>query len=467
MTIPATTPILLITTLAEYQTAFWAAVGHELRKRGHDPAFLSFDDRSTESLRAQGFETWAATEGERAPDISDPAFEAALGKFGIDGINYWFTHERITFGIRDSRELRRKLLAWLALADRACIDMLGRGRPVALVQELGGFLSVIASFFAARRHGIDNWFIEPAFFRGRMFFLRNSFAAPTIPAVLPEAASPAVREYLDQTLASGAIVVPLKDRHQYTTAFRKIVNFKNARRLVQKLVDKHVHGKRQEFGYIGRYVAVHVRMLLNSWRLRGHYTQLSQLGPFVYYPLHVPGDMALTLRSPQFLDQLALIDYLARSLPHTHRIAIKEHPAMIGALDAGRILELLRRHDNLVLLPPVTNNFEVLRAATAVVSVNSKSGAEAALLGKPVLVLGDAFYRDSPLVTPVDKLTEAPSLVAKALNRQTQPDLAIVNRYFEAVWRQCLPGELYVVAPANVRTFTESLLLATQGSTEP
>lgn len=464
MTSCAAPPTLLITTLAEYQTVFWAAVGHELRNQGHNPGFISFDDRSTELLRAQGFDTWDATEQERTPDVSDEAFAAALEKYGMDRVNYWFAHERVTFAIRDSGELRRKLLAWLAVADRACVDLLKRGRPVAMVQELGGFLSVIASFFAARRQGIDNWFIEPAFFRGRMFFLRNSFAAPTIPAALPDAASSAVRDYLEQTLASGAIVVPLKDRHQYTTAFRKIVNLKNARRLVQKLVDKHVHGKRQEFGYIGRYVTVHARMLLNSWRLRRHYTELSQLGRFVYYPLHVPGDMALTLRSPQFLDQLALIDYLARSLPHTHRIAIKEHPAMIGALDAGRILELLRRHDNLALLPPGTNNYEVLRAAEAVVSVNSKSGAEAALLGKPVLVLGDAFYRDSPLVTPVEKLTDVPGLMVDALGRQGKADQLVVDCYFEAVWRQCLPGELYVVAPANVRTFTESLVLATGGT---
>lgn len=463
MTTTAAEPTLLITTLAEYQTVFWAAVGQELRARGRTVAFLSFDDRSTELLQAQGFDTWAADAAERAPATDDASFAAALARYGIDGANYWFAHERVTFALRDSTELRRKLLAWLALADRACTALLARGRPVAMVQELGGFLSVIGSYFAARRLGIDNWFLEPAFFRGRLFFLRNRFAAPSIPARLPQAVSPEVREYLAATLASGAIVVPQKDRHQYTTAWRKIVNLKNGRRLVRKLLDKYVHGKRQEFGYIGRYVAVHARMLWSSLRLRSHYTPLSGLGPFVYYPLHVPGDMALTLRSPHCLDQLALIDYLARSVPHTHRLAIKEHPAMIGAIDAGRVLELLRRHDNLALLPPSTNNYTVLRAADAVVSVNSKSGAEAALLGKPVLVLGDAFYRDSPLVTPVTALQELPGALATTLAAPTPADAALTERYFEAVWQTCLPGELYVVAGDNVRVFTDSLLTATGG----
>ena len=44
----------------------------------------------------------------------------------------------------------------------------------------------------------------------------------------------------------------------------------------------------------------------------------------------------------------------------------------------------------------------------AVVSVNSKSGAEAVLLGKPVVVMGDAFYRSCPLVFAADRLKDVP-----------------------------------------------------------
>jgi hypothetical protein len=88
--------------------------------------------------------------------------------------------------------------------------------------------------------------------------------------------------------------------------------------------------------------------------------------------------MALTLRSPEYLDQVATIDFLLRTIPDTHLLVVKEHPAQIGAIPAGRLFELAGRFDNFILLPPQTNNYTVLGRADAIVSVNSKSGAESA-----------------------------------------------------------------------------------------
>lgn len=458
-------PMLLITTLAEYQTVFWAAVGRELRTRGRAVAFVSFDDRSTEMLAADGFEVFSLDERERAIVADEAAVRAAEAEYRMGNLNHWFAHERFAFGVRDTQALQSKLLGCLSLARRARESVRARDPRARMVQELGGFVSVVASFFAARACGMPHWYVEPSFFRGRMFFLRDSFAALKLDPALDGPVSPEVRDYLDRTLQTQAIVIPKKDAHQYASAFRKIINVRNAKRLVQKVVDKHVHGKRQEFGHIGQYVSTHVRMLLDSRRLSGAYTPLGELGRFVYYPLHVPGDMALTLRSPQFLDQIAFVDYLARTVPRTHRVAIKEHPAMVGAIDARRVLGLLERYDTVALLPPTTNNYDVLRRADAVVTVNSKSGAEAALLGKRVLVMGDAFYRDSPLVEAVDSLDALESAVARAVAGADAPAHGrdAIERYFERVWRHTMPGELYVPQQDNVRTFTDSMLAATGG----
>ena len=445
----------LITTLAEYQTVFWLKVGLELKGLGHDAAFLSFDDRSSEMLAARGLKVYSATQASSPPEGE---LDAALQRFGVTQLNHWLSHERFAFGITDSLAQRRKLGATLLAADAACRDWGGGGRT-AMVQELGGFLSVVGSYFAARHNDMDNWFIEPSFFRGRMFFLRNDFAAPK---VLDDHQGPtpeSMRQYLDDTLRKSAIVIPQKDRHQYTTARRKIINLRNARRLVEKLADKYIHGKRQEFGHIGSHVCTHARMLWSSIRLSGQYTPIEQADQFVYYPLHVPGDMALTLRSPHLLDQLALIDLLCRSVPVSHKVGVKEHPAMVGAVDAKRLRELLRCYDNLFLLPPTTNNYEVLRKADGVISINSKSGAEAALLGKPVLVLGDAFYRPSPLVRRLDRLQDLPEALSMLVEGPVvRPGRDAIERYFAAVWDKSLPGELYVADADNVRRFTQSLL---------
>src|SRR3546814_6138603 len=96
-------------------------------------------------------------------------------------------------------------------------------------------------------------------------------------------------------------------------------------------------GKYQGFGCIFQRVATKPQMLCNSLRLRKQYTELGHLSNFVYFPLHGPGDMALTMRSPEYLDQLSLIEQILRAVPANCNVAIKEHPAMIGDRKSTRL----------------------------------------------------------------------------------------------------------------------------------
>jgi Capsule polysaccharide biosynthesis protein len=457
----ASLEIILITTLAEYQTRFWIPVAQRLRGAGREVRLLAFDDRSAEMATAQGVPVVnmyrAGLEGGAAID-DEQAFNARIASYGLDGSNFLFSHERVTFGIRDTSALRRRFMIYSNAMEAELDQLAARRQRAVVVQELGGFLSVIACFYAARKRGIRNWFIEPSFFRGRLYYTPDSLAAPDTMATPAEPVSPQVRGYLDDTLRQRAIVIPQKDRHQYSAAFSKIANARNARRLAEKLWDQFALGKHQEFGHNLRHARAHAAMALGATRLKKLYRPMPET-PFVYYPLHVPADMALTLRSPEYLDQVATIDFLLRTLPDTHVLVVKEHPAQIGAISAGRLFELARRFDNFVLLPPQTNNYAVLGRADAVVSVNSKSGAEAVLLGKPVVVMGDAFYRSCPLVFAVNRLSDVPQRLREALRTQGF-DPAKAAPYFETAWRKSFPGELYVDNPQQLDTFAASLLAA-------
>ena len=457
----ASPDVILITTLAEYQTRFWIPVAQRLRGAGREVRLLAFDDRSAEMATAQGVPVVnmyrAGLEG-GAPIDDEQAFNARIASYGLDGSNFLFSHERVTFGIRDTSALRRRFMIYSNAMEAELDQLAARGQRAVVVQELGGFLSVIACFYAARKRGIRNWFIEPSFFRGRLYYTPDSLAAPDTMATPAEPVSPQVRGYLDDTLRQRAIVIPQKDRHQSSAAFSKIANARNARRLAEKLWDQFALGKHQEFGHNLRHARAHAAMALGATRLKKLYRPMPET-PFVYYPLHVPADMALTLRSPEYLDQVATIDFLLRTLPDTHVLVVKEHPAQIGAVSAGRLFELARRFDNFVLLPPQTNNYAVLGRADAVVSVNSKSGAEAVLLGKPVVVMGDAFYRSCPLVFAVNRLSDVPQRLREALRTQGF-DPARAAPYFETAWRKSFPGELYIDNPQQLDTFAASLLSA-------
>jgi len=458
---PRNDNMILITTLAEYQTRFWIPVAQRLRSAGREVQLLAFDDRSAEMAVAQGIPVVnmyrTGLEG-GAPVEDQRAFAARIADYGLDGTNFLFSHERVTFGIRDSAALRRRFMIYSNAMEVVLDRLAAAGRQALAVQELGGFLSVIACFYAAKKRGVRNWFIEPSFFRGRLYYTPDSLAAPDTMREPADAVSAEVRAYLDETLRQQSIVIPQKDRHQYSAAFNKIANARNARRLVEKLWDQFALGKHQEFGHNLRHARAHAAMAVGATRLRTLYRPMPDT-PFVYYPLHVPADMALTLRSPEYLDQVATIDFLLRTIPDTHVLVVKEHPAQIGAIPAGRLFELARRFDNFILLPPQTNNYTVLNRADAIVSVNSKSGAEAVLLGKPVVVMGDAFYRSCPLVFAVDRLADVPQRLRDALAAPPF-DPTDTASYFETAWRQSFPGELYISDPKQLDTFAVSLLSA-------
>jgi hypothetical protein len=450
---------IIITTLAEYQTRFWLEVGIELERRGNDVYFLSFDDRSTELIRAKGFNCYSATGRPSDLDVSEESIFYLTKKYGISDLNYWFSHERLAFDERDQVVLKQKLVWSLQKADKVCEDLIRNGRTI-MVQELGGFLSVIGCFFAARYYGIDNFFAEPSFFRGRLFWLRNTFSSAKI-RVSSDCCFPHqdMKVYISDTLNNRKIVVPKKDRHNYNSPWNKVFNSGNVLRLFQKILDKYLFRKKQEFSYLSRHVKTHLRMLWNVFVLNSYYTKCQNLDSFVYFPLHVPGDMALTLRSPHLLDQLSFVDYLCRSIPHNFLLAIKEHPAMLGSFDSRRLIQLLRRYDNLRLINPSCNNFLVISSASIIVSINSKSGAEAIMLGKKVIVLGDAFYSDSQLVKFVDRLQDLPNAISNILaDEHNMQDKSKIEAYFHNVWLNSVRGELYVTDFDNVQDFTTGLL---------
>ena len=443
---------IIFTTLAMNQTRFYAALGEALDARGFRVFYICFHEPSLDYLRQRGHRAFNAFDGPAAP--SDPD----LARYGIENLNLLLNHEKAAFGLRDSTLLRRKFGRYLSAVDAALDELAADAGPAVMVQEAGGFLSLLSAFYAARARGLDNIFIEPSFFRGRVFFTCNSLRAPTVLDPQSIAVSGEVADYLESTLAGQRIVIPQKDKHHYRAAAQKLADPHNIRRLAEKLVDKYVLGKSEEFNHIGSHVTRHLRMFLTSLRLKSHYQGLPPGGSFVYYPLHVPADFALTIRSPEYLDQCALLDFVASCLPDGVKLAVKEHPALQGAIAFGRIRDLLRRHDNLVLLDPSLNNFQVMQKAAVVLTVNSKSGAEALLLGKPVVTLGDGFYTRSRLVHHVDRIADFSAALVAAL-RAASPanDPEEIRQYFQQVWNCCWPGELYHLAPDNISVFSDSL----------
>ena len=442
---------IVFISLAQNQSQFFERVGKNMVQAGFGVVHVCFHEGAVKDLRASGSEVFNPYDYQ----VSSTD-HVNFDDYDITNPSLLLGHEKSAYNLSDTNALQLKFKRHLAAMDAILRSLLKRGGNWCLVQELGGFTSVLAAYYAGRRLGIKNWFLEPSFFRGRMFFTSNTLDAPRIPDAVGEV-SEEVKSIIESIVRNSIVVIPAKDRMHYRGPFNKLFDPKNVRRLFQKLAAKHLRGEQEEFQHIRLHVARHVRMLVNSLILSHRYQLLPAGQRFIYYPLHVPGDFALTIRSPEYLDQYALIDYLCRVAPLGYRVVIKEHPALVGAVSPSRIKDLCARHDNFALLPPSLNNHEVLAAADAVITVNSKSGAEALLHGTPVVVLGNAFYEDCPLVHRVNGLADLQDALNRALDKTATFNVSSILPFFQQVWDASFPAELYDLTPNNISNFSHSL----------
>jgi hypothetical protein len=168
--------------------------------------------------------------------------------------------------------------------------------------------------------------------------------------------------------------------------------------------------------------------------------------------------MALTVRAPELLDQYTLIDYLARSIPITHKLVIKEHPAFVGGTEYNRIVSLLKTHDNIILSRPI-NNFDVVNNCDLLITINSKAGVEAIICGKPVIVLGDAFYKNAPLVSYIDDISKLKDAIPSSIKlcEKNIPETQIEN-FIQAIWDNSILGEIYSLHDENINNISNSLI---------
>jgi len=451
---------IVFTTLALNQTHYFLAVCQELEKRGLSTSIISFHEESVEVIKSGNIRVFNIFDGVRSYESQNLdvslEFGLILEKYAIDSPNILLSHEKIAFGLTHSSDLQKKFVFYFKSLEPIFSQLHQENKGnVVLFQELGGFASLISSFYVAKLFGIDNVFMEPSFFKGRMSLIRNSFQSlRVVEEGCPQ--YPEVSDYLSKAKQSRMIVIPKKDAHYYNHPIRKILNLYNLKRLGQKLSAKYLRGQKEEFNHIWSYILRHLRMLKNRLLLSALYQPLPQ-EKFVYYPFHVPMDVSLTVRAPLFVDQIYLIDYIARNIPFGYRLVIKEHPAMIGAISAKGLKDLLKRNDNVVLVSPDINNHDVMSRMDLLVTVNSKTGAESLMLGKKVICLGDAFYNQSKCVQHVPNLAELLPSIKQTL-RAPLPLESDLTTFFNATFRATYAGELYFCERENIVECTDSIL---------
>jgi capsule polysaccharide modification protein KpsS len=451
---------IILVTIAQNQTTFFKLIAQQLLEDGHTPIIITFHEQGIKDLKTicdiDIYNVHAQFETKRSSKKEDLIHIAKA--LNISDINEIFVHEQYCYELKTKRSLEDKTTTYYYALEKIFENICKKydQNDLALFQELGGFISVQMTNLVAQKNGIDNFFIEPSFFRGRVFFTKNSLSAPIITHTSQGSIPGEVENYLRKNLEQKEIVVPKKDLLRYKPIYYKFLNLHNLRRIIEKTIDKYICKRKEEFQHIWVYVRKHIRMLINGIRLKKFYQELPQNTKYIYFPLHVPADFALTVRSFEYIDQYSILEYLSKKAPYGTYVLFKEHPALIGGVNYNRVKTLLTSNENILLLNPSTNNFDAMKYADAIVTINSKSGAEAISMGKKCIVLGDAFYKNTNLSYSINHIKELSS-VLKNIDSITLNKPEDIKRYFSDVWYSSYPGEVFYNDQTNVKEFINSI----------
>lgn len=126
-----------------------------------------------------------------------------------------------------------------------------------------------------------------------------------------------------------------------------------------------------------------------------HHTETARIGkePYILFPLHLNPEASTMIFAPNFVNQLAVVEALAKNIPMTHKLYVKEHPTMLGRRPRG-FYEEINRFPNVRLISAGEDNFRLIRHADLVAVITGTAGWEAIVMGRPVITFGDCFYAD-------------------------------------------------------------------------
>ena len=235
------------------------------------------------------------------------------------------------------------------------------------------------------------YFFEPSLFDGMLFLIKNNYLSIKNLDGVANKNDINVRKLLDLFSSTQPSVIPDKDKHLFKqNIFLKVFNFKNFYKFLLKMFNKYILFQKEEFNHIFNHVLRNFKSIINSLKLKFYYDKKIKLGKRnLYFPLHVPYDIQLTIRSPKNINQLKLTSEILKiAVKRDFKLFIKEHPAMIGSYDSSTIKKLLIKYpDNFAILHPSMNTYDIIDKMDAIITINSKVGAEALSQFKKVFVL--------------------------------------------------------------------------------
>ena len=154
---------------------------------------------------------------------------------------------------------------------------------------------------------------------------------------------------------------------------------------------------------------------------------------YMIFFLHRQPETSTFVRAPFFLNQHAIIENIAKSLPIDVLLYVKPHYNSFGGKPIKYYEDFLCR-PNVRLTKVDANGKDLVRNSLGVINITGTVGWEGLLLGKPVISLGNAFYNMFDQVMKVTDLTQLPEKIDFALHKY-KPDEEMLKKFIVAMYQ--------------------------------
>src|SRR5688572_14222550 len=167
----------LFTTLQTYETEFYARVGEELERRGHEAAHVSVSREAARQLRERGLEARCLMDELDEPESWEAEVARIEAAYPIPHIRDVYYADRVVDGESEEWAIRRTVRHFRAL--ERLVDEL---RPDVLVPEVGNETMRVVAHLIGLERGIPVLFLLYTIFPDPLRLSVDTLHAPIVPA---------------------------------------------------------------------------------------------------------------------------------------------------------------------------------------------------------------------------------------------------------------------------------------------
>jgi len=434
-TMSAATPFHFVTvgTSPELVRHLWDPITEGSRFRFSHIVHPSFDRASWHDMSVRSEKHFFVDQGRIRMPAPDRAFLSSLEREGVPTIHNMILSDRVV-----SKLPYEEALGYATFLAKRLMDVIGRLQPMAVI---GGFDAVHGSLaLAVAKKMAIPWYALHFSVIPEGFACFCDQASPSA-RVLLEGDSAAEKETLAskalQQFEAREIVAPayvVRTQHSLSGRLAKMASRLStlsrmlrgapAQRLLRYTEPRSKNSVASAVLFLGH--AARARKAVTRWAS----VAKPPSDPYVLFGLHMQPESSIDVWAPFYSNQIWVIELLSRSIPPTHKLLVKIHKSDTANY-SSREIRKMSDLPGVDLIAPFADARRFIENADLIILIQGTMGLEAALLGKPVIMLGQSPFTLFPSVAQLGEITELPTLVRKKLHEPRPARNSILKSYAE------------------------------------